>query len=68
MRYLRSLTHPNIVSFVEDFHDAKSGKFCIVMEFADGGDLDEKIKGLKSRRKMISENQVRAAAMPLRAL
>ena len=35
--------HPNIIRFKEVFK-TKKGKLCIVMDFADGGDLQGKIK------------------------
>ena len=35
---LEVLDHPNIVTFRE-FYKTKKGHLCIVMDFADGGDL-----------------------------
>ena len=46
---LGKLSHPNIVTYWESFVDNNSGKFCIVMEFADGGDIDSYIKSRKGR-------------------
>ena len=37
-KILEALNHPNIVKFIEVFK-TKKGKLCIVMDFADGGDL-----------------------------
>lgn len=37
-KILEALAHPNIVKFIEVFK-TKKGKLCIVMDFADGGDL-----------------------------
>lgn len=42
-RILEVLNHPNIVRFRE-VYKTKKGKLCIVMDFADGGDLQSKIK------------------------
>ncbi len=53
---LARLQHPNIVSFWESFHDSNKGCFCIVMEFADGGDLSNYIKARKG--KYMSESQL----------
>lgn len=39
---LRSLAHVNIVGFVESFLEVD--KLCIVMEFADGGDLHDAVR------------------------
>ena len=52
---LSKLQHPNIVSFWESFHDNK-GCFCIVMEYADGGDLANFIKLRKG--KYLQESQI----------
>ena len=40
---LKELSHPNIVRFIE-VYKTKNGKLCIVMDFADGGDVCAKIK------------------------
>ena len=53
---LRNFSHPNIVYFWESFIDATSGKFCIVMEFANGGDIDSFLKSRNGR--LLSENEV----------
>jgi len=37
-KILEALKHPNIVKFKE-VYKTKKGKLCIVMEYADGGDL-----------------------------
>lgn len=37
--FLRELGHPNIVGFIDSFIDRKRSALCIVMEYADGGDL-----------------------------
>ena len=42
-RILEALHHPNIIKFVE-LYKTKKNKLCIVMDFADGGDLANKIK------------------------
>jgi NIMA (never in mitosis gene a)-related kinase len=42
-KILEYLRHPNIVKFKE-VYKTKKGKLCIVMEFADGGDLAKKVK------------------------
>lgn len=43
-RVLSSLRHPNIINYVDSFLARKSDHLCIVMEFADGGDLSSRIK------------------------
>ena len=42
-RLLEALNHPNIVRFME-VYKTKKGKLCIIMEYADGGDLQGRIK------------------------
>ena len=55
-KLLRSLKHENIVRYVESF--INKGKFCLVMEYADGGDLYHKIQKQKKLNKRLSEAQV----------
>lgn len=45
VRILASLSHPNIVRFEETFFDEDSKTLNIVMEFADDGDIESKLKG-----------------------
>jgi NIMA (never in mitosis gene a)-related kinase len=54
-KILEYLKHPNIVQFKE-VYKTKKGKLCIVMEFADGGDLAKKVKD--ARGKYFSEAQI----------
>ena len=46
IRILRRLHHPNIVQYLNSFKD--SSKLCIVMEYADGGDLSAKLKARRN--------------------
>ena len=46
-KIIESLSHSNIVKFIEVFK-TKRGKLCIVMDYADGGDLGLKIKRLNT--------------------
>lgn len=43
---MEKLTHPNIIQSHE-VYKTKKGKLCIVMEYADGGDLNQRIKKRK---------------------
>eukprot|EP00744_Colponema_vietnamica_P008063 GILI01011526.1.p1 GENE.GILI01011526.1~~GILI01011526.1.p1 ORF type:complete len:529 (+),score=93.61 GILI01011526.1:80-1666(+) len=43
-KVLSALRHPNIINYVDSFLAKKSDHLCIVMEFADNGDLCNKIK------------------------
>lgn len=44
VRILASLSHPNIIRFEETFFDEDSKTLNIVMEFADAGDIESKLK------------------------
>lgn len=54
-KILECLNHPNIIKFREVYKTRK-GKLCIVMDFADGGDLSLKISERKGR--LFPENVV----------
>jgi len=45
-KILERLKHPNIIGFRE-VYKIKNGKLCIVMDYADGGDLSQKIRDRK---------------------
>ena len=44
-KILEVLSHPNIIRFKE-VYKTKAGQLCIVMDYADGGDMADKIKEL----------------------
>lgn len=46
VQILERLKHPNIVRFIDSFNTKGNEALCIVMEYADGGDLDQFIKVL----------------------
>ena len=58
VRILASIEHPNVIAYKEAFFEESSQTLCIVMEFADGGDLQSKIAGLKKQGKLMPEEQV----------
>ena len=39
VRILASINNPNIVAYKEAFFEDHTASLCLVMEFADGGDL-----------------------------
>ncbi|CAD8210620.1 unnamed protein product [Paramecium pentaurelia] len=53
-KIMSTLKHPNIINFRE-VYKTKKGKLCIVMDYADGGDLSQKIKQTQGS---LSESQV----------
>jgi NIMA (never in mitosis gene a)-related kinase len=43
VRILASIEHPNVIGFKEAFIDEASSSLCLVMEYADNGDVFQKI-------------------------
>jgi NIMA (never in mitosis gene a)-related kinase 1/4/5 len=56
-KILEVLNHPNIVRFRE-VYKTKKGKLCIVMDYADGGDLQTLIKSRAKAKKYLTESEV----------
>lgn len=54
---LKTLKHPNIITF-HDVYKTTKGRLCIVMDYADGGDLANKIEEAKKDNKNYSEPQI----------
>lgn len=55
---LKDLDHPSIIKFYDSF--IYKHKICIIMEFAEGGDLKSIIKDHQNRLEIIEEDQVTA--------
>ena len=53
-KIMEAFNHPNIIRFKE-VYKTKRGKLCIVMDYADGGDLQQ---CLKAQKKYLSEEQI----------
>lgn len=51
------LNHPNIIRFKE-VYKTKKGQLCIVMDYADGGDLSGKLKEQALTGDMFSEDTI----------
>ena len=58
IRILASLSHPNIIGYKEAFFDERSKTLNIVMEYADDGDIDKKIKDNLKKRNYFSEETI----------
>ena len=58
VRILASISHPSIVGYKEAFIDSKQNELCIVMDFANDGDLYQKIQKCKRQKKMFMEDEV----------
>jgi len=58
VRILASVSHPNVVSYIDAFYDDSSSTLCIVMEFADDGDLESKINKHIKLKKKFPEHEI----------
>ena len=58
VRLLASVKHPNIVQYKESFFDEQSQCLCLVMEYADDGDLNQKITEHARKGTNFSNDQV----------
>jgi NIMA (never in mitosis gene a)-related kinase len=56
VRLLSELQHPSIVSYVESFLDNEKQNMCIIMGYAEGGDLTSFLKHKKSVK--LSEREI----------
>ncbi|EAS05707.2 Serine/Threonine kinase domain protein (macronuclear) [Tetrahymena thermophila SB210] len=55
-KLLEQLDHPNIIKMQEHFYHKKY--FCLIMEFAEKGDLNKLILNLKQKEEYLNEKQV----------
>ena len=58
VRILASINNENIIAYKDAFFDEKTSTLCIVMEYASGGDLYEKILYHKKNATEFSEREV----------
>lgn len=52
------VSHPNIIAYKEAFFDETCSTLNIVMEYADGGDLEAKIKDMKKAGTSFIESEI----------
>jgi NIMA (never in mitosis gene a)-related kinase len=57
-RILASINHPNIIGYKEAFFDDPTSSLIIVMEFASGGDLLNKVEKLQARGSKLAEKDL----------
>lgn len=50
--------HENVVSYKEAFFEESAGSLCIVMEFAENGDLQSKIENCKKIGEFVKEEDI----------
>ena len=58
IRILYSLNNKNIIGYEEAFYDDESETLNIIMEYADDGDLETKIKELSKKKLFFDENTI----------
>ena len=58
IRVLASINNKYIVKYKEAFLDEKDSTLCLVMEFADRGDLSNRIKEQKKRKRYFNERDI----------
>lgn len=58
VRILASINHPNVIGYKEAFFEDATNTLCIVMEFADGGDILAMITTKKRQRETFSEKTI----------
>jgi NIMA (never in mitosis gene a)-related kinase len=58
IRILASVKHENVIGYKDAFFEESSNELCIVMEMADGGDLDSKITQAKGLKSFVKEDKI----------
>lgn len=58
VRLLASALHPHIIGFETSFFDAGSDSICIVMEYAAGGDLKNRLEKYRRDGRKVPEAMV----------
>lgn len=58
VRILASIDHPSVIGFKEAFIDEPSSCLCLVIEYADNGDLFQKITSYSQKEQYIKEKKI----------
>ena len=58
IRILASLNHPQIISYKDAFYEENSKSLWIVMEFAEGGDLQQLVDKCKKEKEFLTEKEI----------
>lgn len=58
VRILASINHPNVIAYKDAFYDNEISALCVIMEHADGGDLEKKIELKIKTKKYFSEEEI----------
>ncbi len=63
--FVTVIRNENVVSYKEAFFEEESQSLCIIMEYAEGGDLQSKIASNKKRGEFIPEDEIWRIAIDL---
>ena len=55
---LRELKHPNIVKYIDRIIDKKNSKIYMIMEYCEGGDINDLIKRCRKTKEYIAEDVI----------
>lgn len=58
IRIMASINHPNVIAYKEAFFDQSDNCLCLIMEYADSGDLWQKIQRCIKRSARINEKLI----------
>ena len=58
VRILASIDHPNVIAYRDAFIDEATSSLCLVMEYADNGDVFQKICNYQKRQTYIKEKKI----------
>jgi NIMA (never in mitosis gene a)-related kinase len=58
VRILASINHPNVIAYKDAFFEDSTSSLCIIMEYADGGDLLQLISSHKKKGTLVSEKTI----------
>ena len=58
VRILASVNSENVISYKDAFYDLESNSLCIVMEYADDGDLESKINKIEKMKQIFPEEEI----------
>lgn len=58
VRILASIDHPNVIGYRDTFIDEASSCLCMIMEYADNGDVFQKICSYQKREQYIKEKKI----------
>lgn len=58
VRILASVKHPNVIAYKEAFIDEDSKSLCLILEYANGGDLFQTITKYQKMKDLLDEKDI----------